>query len=58
VVSHGKGGIGAAHRSLCHAQTLERLRTRHFMDEMAVDIKQAGAVITLVDEMAFPDFVV
>jgi hypothetical protein len=28
------------------------------MDEMAIDIDQAGAVIGLVNQMIFPDFVV
>ena len=40
------------------AQALERLRRGHFMDQMAVDIEQAGAVIGFVNQMIVPDFVV
>ena len=40
------------------AQALERLRARHLMDEMPVDVEQAGAVRLLVDHMVVPDLVV
>src|ERR1019366_1003851 len=40
------------------AQTFEGLRRGHLVDEMAVDIEQAGAVIGLVNQMIVPDFVV
>ena len=39
-------------------QAFERLRAGHFVDEVAVDIKQAGAVIGFVYQMIVPDFVV
>src|SRR5581483_12185637 len=47
-----------AHLALGHTQALEGLRRGHFMDQMAVDIEQAGAVTGFVDQMVVPDFVV
>ena len=49
---------GMAHLAAGHAQALEGLRARHLMDEMAVDIEEAGAVLGLVDQMIVPDLVV
>src|SRR4029079_13472428 len=40
------------------AQALKRLRTGHLMDEVAVDIDQAGAVFAFVDQVVVPDLVV
>src|SRR6185437_15621091 len=34
------------------------LRARHFVDKVAVDIDEAGAVRLFVDQMVFPDFIV
>src|SRR6185437_3763756 len=45
------------HLALRHAQALKGLRARHLMDEMAVDIKEAGAVVLTVHQMAVPDLV-
>src|SRR5262249_47966580 len=47
-----------AHASARDAQALERLRRGHLVDEMPVDVDQAGAVWLLVDEMIVPDLVV
>ena len=40
------------------AQALERLRARHLVHEVPVDIEQAGAVRLLVDQVVVPDLVV
>src|SRR6185312_12117136 len=40
------------------AQAFERLRTRHLMYEMAIDINEAGTVRLFVDQMVVPDLVV
>ena len=40
------------------AQAFERLRRGHLMDDMPVDVEQAGAVGLLVDQMVGPDLVV
>jgi hypothetical protein len=58
VVGHGDGAFRRAHLAAGHAQPLERLRAGHLVDEVAVDIEQAGAVIGLVGDMGIPDLVV
>ena len=40
-----------------HAQALERLRARHLVDEMAVDIDEARAALRL-DDVVVPDLVI
>ena len=44
VVDDGERLLGMAHLAARHAQALEGLRARHLMDEVAVDIEEAGAV--------------
>ena len=58
VVDDGERLLRRAHLAARHAQALERLRARHLVDEVAVDIEQAGAVGLLVDHMVVPDLVV
>jgi hypothetical protein len=58
MVGDGEGAAGAAYFAAGRAQAFKCLRARHFMDQMAVDINQAGAVTLLIDEMRFPDFIV
>ena len=41
-----------------HAQALEGLRARHLVDEVAVDVEEAGAVGLTVDDVVVPDLVV
>ncbi len=48
VVDNGQRLLRRAHRAVGHAQTFERLRARHFVDEMAIDVEKTGAVILLV----------
>jgi hypothetical protein len=58
MVRHGDGLVRAADLAAGHAQPLEGLRAGHFMDQMAVDIQQAGAVFLTVDHMRVEDLVV
>ena len=58
VVDDGESLLRRADLAARHAQPLEGLRTRHFMDEMAIDIEEAGAVVLAVDDMVVPDLVV
>ena len=58
VVDDGQRLFRMAHLAAGHAQAFESLRARHLMDEMAVDIEEAGAVLGLVDQMIVPDLVV
>ena len=46
------------HLAAGEAQALERLRAGHFVDEVAVDIEEGGAVRLHVDDMVIPNLVV
>ena len=41
-----------------HAQALEGLRAGHFVDEVAVDIEQARAIVLAVDDVVVEDLVI
>src|SRR5262249_21070941 len=56
-VRHREGRVGPAQLAPGHAQALEGLRARHLMDQMAVDIEQAGAVLLAMGQGALPDLV-
>ena len=58
VIDHQQRLLRRAHLAAGQAQALERLRARHLMHEVAVDIDQAGAVGLLVDQVVVPDLVV
>ena len=58
VVDHQQRLLGRAHLAAGQPQSLERLRARHLVHEMAVDVDQAGAVGLLVDQVVVPDLVV
>ena len=49
VIDHGERFFRRAHLAAGHAQAFERLRARHLVHEMAVDIEQTGAVRLLID---------
>ena len=55
VVDHGQRLFRRANLAPGGAQPLERLRRGHLVNQMAIDIEQAGAVIGLVDQMVVPD---
>ena len=55
VVGHGQRRVGAAHLAAGQPQALEGLRAGHLVDQVAVDVEEAGAVRLLVDEMRVPD---
>ena len=58
VIDHQQRLLGRANFSAGKPQPLERLRRGDLMDEVPVDIDQAGAVGLLVDQVVFPDLVV
>ncbi len=58
VVSNRQRLLRRVHLAACQAQTLKGLRACHFMDEMAVDVEKAGAVLFHFDQMSIPDFIV
>ena len=58
VVDDGERLLGRAHLAAGHAQAFERLRARHFVDEVAVDVEEAGAVRRLFHHVIVEDFIV
>ena len=58
VVDDGERLFRRAHLAPGHAQALERLRARHFMDEMAVDVDEDSKSALGLDDMVVPDLVV
>jgi hypothetical protein len=58
VVDHGQRLLRRMNLSPRRPQTFESLRRGHLVDQMAVDIEEAGAVIGLMNQMIVPDFVV
>ena len=58
VIDHAQRLVRRMHLAAGEPQALERLRARHLVHEMSVDIDQAGAARLLVDQMVGPDLVV
>ena len=58
MIDHRERFLRCVNLAAGYAQALERLRRRHFMHEVAIDVDQAGAVLGLVDQMIVPDLVV
>ncbi len=46
--------VGAANGAIVHAQALERLRARHLVHEMQVDVEEVGLAVGAMHDMAFP----
>ena len=47
--------VGPAHLAAGQPQALERLRAGHLVDEVPVDVEEAGAVRRSLDDVAVPD---
>ena len=58
VVDHGQRLLRVADLAAGHAQALEGLGARHFVDEVAVDVEQAGAVLCFMCQVIIPDLVI
>ena len=58
VVDHGQRLLRRVNLAARGAQAFKRLRRGHLVDQMAVDIEQAGAVFGFVHQMVVPDLVV
>ena len=58
VVDDGQRLLGVADLAAGHAQAFEGLRAGHLVDEVAVDVEQAGAVVLAVDDVVVADLVV
>ncbi len=58
VIDDGERLLRRAHLAAGEAQPFERLRARHFVNEMTIDIEKTGAVFLTIDHMIFEDFIV
>ena len=58
MVDDGERLVGRAHLAAGQRQSLEGLRRRHLVHEMAVDIKHARPVRLLVDDVIVEDLVI
>ncbi len=58
VVDDGERLLRRAHLAARHAQAFERLRARHLVHEMAVDVEEARAVVLALDHVIVEDLVV
>src|SRR5690606_11078353 len=57
VIREGQRGVGPAYLAAGDAEALERLRARHLMDEVPVDVDEAGPVLLRLDDVTVPDLV-
>jgi hypothetical protein len=58
MVDHGERALGVADLAAGHSQPFESLRAGHLVHEMAVDIKEAGAVFLPVDDVVVENLVI
>src|SRR5262249_15447521 len=58
VVRYRQVRTDAPYRTLRQLQSLESLRAGHFMQQVAIDVEQRGAVFLDVDGVVIPEFVV
>jgi hypothetical protein len=58
VVDDGERLFRRAHLAARHPEPLERLRARHLVHEVTVDIEQAGAIGLAIDDVVVEDLVV
>jgi hypothetical protein len=58
VVDHAESLLRRAHLAASEAQSLECLRARYLVHEMAIDVDETGPVRLLVHQMVVPDLVV
>ena len=54
VVHRGDGEIGAAHGAPVQAEALERLRARHLVHEVEIDVEQVGLAVGSMHDVALP----
>ncbi len=58
VVGNRESRFGTPNLPASDPQTFKGLRAGHFMNEMAIDVKNIGFVFQLIYNMAVPDFVI
>ena len=57
MVGDREGRFPMPDRAARRAESFESLRTGYLMDEVAVDIEEAGAVLLSINQMSVPDLV-
>lgn len=58
MVGNRKHGFASPRFSPCQAQTFKGLGRRHLMDQVAVDIDEAGSILIVANDMGIPQFVI
>src|ERR1700761_543535 len=58
MIDDSEGLFRRAHLAPGNSQTFECLGARHFMDEMAINIEKAGAIVLAIDHVVIEDLVV
>ncbi len=58
VIDHGERLLRSMDAAARHAQALERLRARHLVDEMPVDVEKTGAVGLRVYDVIVPNLII
>jgi hypothetical protein len=58
MVRHREREIGPSHLTSGDAEAFERLRARHLVDEVAIDIDQAGSIIATRYDVRVPNLLV
>lgn len=58
MIRHGESQIGAAHRPASQSKALESLGARHLMNEVAINIDEAGSIGTAFNDMRVPNLLV
>jgi hypothetical protein len=56
VIDRGDGAISPAEFAAGHAEAVEGLRAGDLVDEVEIDVEDAGFACGLGDEMLLPDF--
>ena len=56
MVGHGQRQIGTTHLATGQSKPFKRLRACHLMDEVTIDIDEAGAIGASLDNVRVPDF--
>ena len=58
VIGDSQGQIGTANRAPGNAQGLESLRAGYFVNKVAINVDQAGAIVAALNQVSVPDFLI
>src|ERR1044072_6979400 len=57
VIDRGESEIRASHLAACLAQTVKRLRRRHLVNEVQIDVKERALAARFAHDMRLPEFI-